>query len=62
MNFDKYFTMSEADAALYAKTKLDFFGKDEELVCKEIGDGNLNYIFKIDSLSTSKSLIMMLYN
>lgn len=58
MNFDKYFTMSEADAALYAKTKLDFFGKDEELVCKEIGDGNLNYIFKIDSLSTSKSLII----
>lgn len=58
MNFDKYFTMSEADAALYAKTKLDFFGKDEELVCKEIGDGNLNYIFKINSLSTSKSLII----
>jgi len=50
--------MSEADAALYAKTKLDFFGKDEELVCKEIGDGNLNYIFKINSLSTSKSLII----
>lgn len=58
MKFDKYFTMSEADAIEYAKEKLDIFETDEELTCKEIGDGNLNYIFKVDSLNSERSVII----
>lgn len=58
MKFDQYFTMSEADAIEYVKEKLDFFEANEELTCKEIGDGNLNYIFKIDAVKSKKSLII----
>ena len=58
MKFEKYFTMSEVDAIEYAKVKLNIFGSDEELTCKEIGDGNLNYIFKINALNSKKSIII----
>lgn len=50
--------MSEADAIEYVKEKLNFFETNEELICKEIGDGNLNYIFKIDSLTSKKSIVV----
>lgn len=59
MKFDEYFTMSEDQAVLYAKEKLaSIFGEDAELKCKEIGDGNLNYIFKIWDENTDKSIIV----
>lgn len=54
----KYFTMKESDAMEYAKTRLDFFDADAELTCKEIGDGNLNYVFKIVDEKNHKSLII----
>lgn len=56
--FDHYFTMTEAQAVAYTKAHLDFFGKDEALSCKEIGDGNLNYIFRVVSEATGKSIII----
>ncbi len=53
-----YFTMTEADAIEYVKTRLDYFANDAELTCKEIGDGNLNYVFKIVDTNTNQSLII----
>ncbi|RXJ04168.1 S-methyl-5-thioribose kinase [Anaerobacillus alkaliphilus] len=53
-----YFTMVEADALDYVKTRLSFFPDDAELTCKEIGDGNLNYVFRIIDTKTGKSLIV----
>lgn len=59
MEFNKYFTMSEKDAAEYAKEKLDFvFSSSDDLECDEIGDGNLNYIFRIVRKSDGKSIII----
>lgn len=54
----EYFTMSEQDAVDYAKTVLDFFQEDSELTCKEIGDGNLNYVFKVVDEKNKKSVII----
>lgn len=54
----KYFTMTESDVVEYAKTRLDFFANDAELTCKEIGDGNLNYVFKVVDEKNNKSLII----
>ncbi|WP_210366217.1 S-methyl-5-thioribose kinase [Bacillus sp. REN3] len=54
----EYFTMTEADAIEYAKTRLDFFDNDAELSCKEIGDGNLNYVFRLIDEKNHKSLII----
>lgn len=53
-----YFTMKEKDALEYAAAELDFFSKDAELSCREIGDGNLNYVFKVVDSKSGKSLII----
>jgi 5-methylthioribose kinase len=53
-----YFTMKEEDALEYAKTMLKYFDNDSELACSEIGDGNLNYVFRVVDLKSSKSLII----
>ncbi|WNF38839.1 S-methyl-5-thioribose kinase [Bacillaceae bacterium IKA-2] len=53
-----YFTMNEEDVIEYAKTRLSFFQEDAELSCKEIGDGNLNYVFKVVDNKNNKSVII----
>lgn len=53
-----YFTMKESDVVEYVKTRLDFFADDAELTCKEIGDGNLNYVFKVVDEKNHKSIII----
>jgi 5-methylthioribose kinase len=54
----EYFTMKEKDALEYAEVELNFFSKDAELSCSEIGDGNLNYVYKVVDAKTGKSLII----
>jgi len=53
-----YFTMDESNVIQYAKTMLDYFDENANLSCKEIGDGNLNYVFRVVDNSTSKSIII----
>lgn len=57
-DFSAYFTMKEADAVEYARAKLDVFPRDARLSCKEIGDGNLNYVFRLKDEETGKSIII----
>lgn len=56
--FQKYFLMEEKDALEYIMYKYNFFDKDAELTCKEIGDGNLNYVFRIKDEKSGKSVIL----
>ncbi|EPR09333.1 S-methyl-5-thioribose kinase [Ruminiclostridium papyrosolvens] len=56
--FDKYFLMSPSDAADYAAEKLSIFCCDSELDSKEIGDGNLNYVFRVWDKKSDKSVII----
>ena len=53
-----YFMMSESDAIDYAKLHIDAFKNVEKLECSEIGDGNLNYVFKIVNPETTESIII----
>ena len=47
-DFSSYFLMKEADVIEYAKQKVPQKEWDEtSMTCKEIGDGNLNYVFKV---------------
>ncbi|OPJ64671.1 S-methyl-5-thioribose kinase [Clostridium oryzae] len=55
---EKYFTMNEQDAAEYALIELDFFKPGSKLICKEIGDGNLNYVFRIIDEKSGESIII----
>ena len=46
--YDTYFLMKEADVIEYVKAKYpDFFAPEAVLTVKEIGDGNLNYVFRV---------------
>lgn len=59
LDFTKeYFTMKENDAVEYSKSVLKFFEDDAKLTCKEIGDGNLNYVFRVVDENSGKSVII----
>ena len=56
--FDTYFLMKESDVIAYIQEKLDFFEKDASLECQEIGDGNLNYVFRVRDCHDGTSIIV----
>jgi 5-methylthioribose kinase len=56
--FDRYFLMKETDAAAYVRVKTAFFPPGAELRVKEIGDGNLNYVFRVWDEKSGVSVIV----
>lgn len=56
--FDKYFLMKAEDVGEFVKEKIDYFDKDAKLDVKEIGDGNLNYVFRVVDEKSGKSVIV----
>ncbi|PKM52213.1 MAG: S-methyl-5-thioribose kinase [Firmicutes bacterium HGW-Firmicutes-7] len=57
-NYSEHFLMNTEDVKEYAKMVLKYFEMDERLEASEIGDGNINYVFKIWNSDTGKSLII----
>jgi len=57
-DYKEYFLMNADEACDYVKAKVDYFRKDEKLTGKEIGDGNVNYVFRVVSEDTGKSIIV----
>ncbi len=57
-DFKEFFLMSTEDVRRYAVEVLHRFAPDEETECVEIGDGNINYVFKIRSKKDGHSLIV----
>ncbi|WP_372814212.1 S-methyl-5-thioribose kinase [Paenibacillus sp.] len=53
-----YHALSEAQAIEYARSIPDLFSENSELVCREIGDGNLNLVFHISEPASGKSIIL----
>jgi len=56
--FDSHFRMGEADAAEYARYRLPRFAASKRLEAKEIGDGNINFIFRVRDLDSGDSVIV----
>lgn len=52
-----YEALTEQSAVQLVK-ELGLFSEEAVLTCKEIGDGNLNYVFKISEANTDNSLII----
>jgi 5-methylthioribose kinase len=50
--------MKADEVISYVKEKTDFFDRDADLSCMEIGDGNLNYVFRVIDGKSGKSLIV----
>nr|WP_246027576.1 S-methyl-5-thioribose kinase [Lysinibacillus antri] len=56
--FTEYFLMGIEHVKKYVSTKLKGFEKIEDLSCVEIGDGNLNYVFRVVNNATNESVIV----
>jgi 5-methylthioribose kinase len=56
--FSCYFLMNTDDVIDYVKEKLTIFKEDAELTCEEIGDGNLNYVFRVVDEKHGDSVII----
>ncbi len=56
--YDTYFLMKPEDVAEYARTQLDVFAPDADLEGAEIGDGNINFIFRVRDRKTGQSVIV----
>lgn len=57
-DFSTYFLMTAEDAVAYVREKTDFFTPDAVLLGKEIGDGNLNYVFRVKDEKNGRSIII----
>jgi len=56
--FDTYRLLTPTDAAEWARTRLDVFAPGASLEAHEVGDGNLNYIFRIVDRATGRSVVL----
>ena len=56
-DFSKYFLMTTEDVPKYVQSKLTYFSEDAKLSCTEIGDGNINYVFRVQD-ENGKSIIV----
>ena len=57
-SFDQFFLMNTEDVKRYAVDVLHRFLPDEETECTEIGDGNINYVYKVISKVDGHSVII----
>ncbi|MGH4117411.1 S-methyl-5-thioribose kinase [Clostridium sp.] len=56
--YSEHFLMNAEEIKIYAKEVTHYFSDEEELEATEIGDGNINYVFKVWNPKTGKSLII----
>lgn len=56
--FATHFRLTEEDVIIYAKDTLNLFSKRARLRSKEIGDGNINYVFRVWDEDTQESIII----
>lgn len=57
MRYANHFLLDCNEAINYTKEK-GLFSKETKLVCQEIGDGNINYIFRVKDEKTGKSIVL----
>ncbi|RSD21167.1 S-methyl-5-thioribose kinase [Mesobacillus subterraneus] len=57
-DFNSYFLMNADEVVQYVKAKMNYFTENADLTCAEIGDGNLNYVFRVVDEKSGKSLIV----
>lgn len=56
--FEKHFHLSEKDIIDYVKEKQEYFDADDPLICTEIGDGNINYVYRVENEETHESIVI----
>lgn len=56
--FDQFFLMKPEDVKRYTVEVLQFFRPGDDVQCTEIGDGNINYVFKAWTEGDGRSVII----
>ncbi|MFC6040261.1 S-methyl-5-thioribose kinase [Paenisporosarcina macmurdoensis] len=56
--FEQYFLMNTDDVIHYVQFKIDSFKHAQTITCTEIGDGNLNYVYRVINNQTNDSVIV----
>ena len=56
--YQEHFLMDKETVKVYCKEYLKFFDENEELEALEIGDGNINYVFKVIGKTSGKSIVV----
>ncbi len=56
--FEQYFLMNTDDVIHYVKSKIDTFKNAQQITCTEIGDGNLNYVYRVANTESNESIIV----
>jgi 5-methylthioribose kinase len=56
--FEQYFLMNTNDVIHYVKAKIDSYKEAQHITCTEIGDGNLNYVYRVVNTQTNESVIV----
>lgn len=57
MKYQKHFLLDSNEVIDYVKAK-KLFSETSELVAEEIGDGNINYVFRVIEEKTKKSIVL----
>lgn len=56
--YKKHFLMNTTTVVDFVRDCVDYFPPNAKLVANEIGDGNINYVFKVLDENTGKSLVV----
>ncbi|PUB12926.1 S-methyl-5-thioribose kinase [Paenisporosarcina sp. OV554] len=56
--FEQYFLMNSDDVIYYVKAKIDSYKEAQHITCTEIGDGNLNYVYRVANTESNESIIV----
>ena len=56
--YAQHFLLDTRSIIDYCRKRLDFFSPDAPLQAMEIGDGNINYVFKVIDKNTGRSLVI----
>ena len=56
--FNEHFRMDEETIKVYVAEKLKLFENIEDIKVSEIGDGNINYVFRAEDIKSKKSVVI----
>lgn len=57
-SFEQYFLMNTDNVKDYVKANIHTFKNAQKITCLEIGDGNLNYVYRVVNNDTNDSVIV----
>ena len=58
LEFDRHVLLDTGSVLRFVQSRTDFFPPEAKLTAEEIGDGNINYVFRVRDLNSGRSLVV----